>query len=407
MSRRGSIREEANGTWSLVVDVPGGAGRRRQLRRRGFTTRREAQAALVELLATLQRGTFVRPEKVRLGEYLVAWMDALETSGRSPATVSSYRHTLRLHVVPYLGDVQLQALAAVDLDRLYRRLLESGRRNGAGGGLSRRTVRYVHVIVSAALSDAVAKGLLSRNPAAAATPPAAAATRAPEMAWWRPEELQAFLSFVEDHELAPLFRLAAVTGMRRGELVGLSWIDVDLEAGKLTVRRQLTAVDYQVRWQSPKSERGRRTIDLDPATVEALARLEGDRSRRPAHGSPTADLVFAQPDGSPLHPDRVSAVFDGLVARSGLRRIRLHDLRHTHAAHLIAAGVDSLTISRRLGHASVSFTLDRYGHLMPDAGANAATAVAALLAAATPDRQPSAVVELEPPSEPRPPCPPE
>ena len=229
MSRRGSIRKEANGTWSLVVDVPAGADRRRQLRRRGFTTRREAQAALVDLLATLQRGTFVRPEKVRLGEYLAAWMDSLETSGRSPATVSSYRHTLRLHVVPYLGDVQLQALEAVDLDRLYRRLLESGRRNGAGGGLSHRTVRYVHIIVSAALSDAVAKDLLRRNPAAAATPPAAAATRAQEMAWWRPEKLQAFLSFVDGHELATLFRLAAVTGMRRGEVVGLRWIDVDLE----------------------------------------------------------------------------------------------------------------------------------------------------------------------------------
>lgn len=378
-----------------------------QLRRRGFTTRREAQAALVDLLATLQRGTFVRPEKVRLGEYLAAWMDSLETSGRSPATVSSYRHTLRLHVVPYLGDVQLQALEAVDLDRLYRRLLESGRRNGAGGGLSRRTVRYVHIIVSAALSDAVAKGLLSRNPAAAATPPAAASTRAPEMAWWRPEELRAFLSFVDGHELATLFRLAAVTGMRRGEVVGLRWIDVDLEAGRLTVRRQLTAVDYRVRWQSPKSDRGRRTIDLDPATVEVLASLKGERRPAAGHESPTADLVFARPDGSALHPDRVSAVFDGLVARSGLRRIRLHDLRHTHAAHLIAAGVDSLTISRRLGHASVSFTLDRYGHLMPDAGANAAAAVAALLAAATPAQPASVVVEHEPPSEPPPPCQPE
>lgn len=403
MSRRGSIRKEANGTWSLVVDVPAGADRRRQLRRRGFTTRREAQAALVDLLETLQRGTLVRPEKVRLGEYLAAWMDSLETSGRSPATVSSYRHTLRLHVVPYLGDVQLQALEAVDLDRLYRRLLDSGRRNGAGG-LSRRTVRYVHIIVSAALSEAVAKGLLSRNPAAAATPPAAASTRAPEMAWWRPEELQAFLSFVDGHELATLFRLAAVTDMRRGEVVGFRWIDVDLEAGRLTVRRQLTAVDYRVRWQSPKSDRGRRTIDLDPATVEVLGSLKGERRPAAGHESPTADLVFARPDGSTLHPDRVSAVFDGLVARSGLRRIRLHDLRHTHAAHLIAAGVDSLTISRRLGHASVSFTLDRYGHLMPDAGANAAVAVAALLAAARPARPASMVVEHEPPSEPPPPC---
>jgi len=402
MGRRGSVNKEGNGTWSFVVDVAGSSGRRRQLRRRGFPTRREAQAALTELLADLQRSTFVKPEKLTVGDYLQGWMDVLEFSGQAEATVSSYRHTLRLHVIPRLGEGRLQELAAVDLDNLYRHLLENGRRNG-GGGLSRRTVRYVHVIVSAALSDAVAKGLLARNPASAATPPAAGATRAPEMGWWRPEELRAFLAFVEDHELGTLLRVAAMTGMRRGEIVGLRWIDVELGAGLLTVRRQLTAVDYRLRWDSPKSDKGRRTIDLDADTTETLTGLEAEtRSRRLATD---VDLVFCRPDGKPHHPDHVSASFDRLVARSGLRRIRLHDLRHTHAAHLIAAGVDPLTISRRLGHASVSFTLDRYGHLMPDAGANAAAAVAALLAAATRDRPGSGADEREQPSEPPPPRP--
>ena len=140
MGRRGSVNKEGNGTWSFVVDVAGRSGRRRQLRRRGFPTRREAQAALTELLADLQRSTFVKPKKLTVGDYLQGWMDALEFSGRAEATVSSYRHTLRLHVIPRLGEGRLQELGAVDLDGLYRHVLESGRRNG-GGGLSRRTVR--------------------------------------------------------------------------------------------------------------------------------------------------------------------------------------------------------------------------------------------------------------------------
>lgn len=302
MSRRGSIRRDPGGTWSFVVDVSSG-GRRRQLRRRGFRTKGAAQAALTELLATMQRGTFVKPERLTVGEYLAEWMEALEGSGRSRSTVSSYRHSLRLHVVPYVGDVPLQGIGAVDLDRLYRRLLEGGRRRGGDAvpGLSRRTVRYVHVILSAALGDAVAKGLLARNPARAATPPAASATRGPEMAWWRPEELTSFLASIEGHELAPLFRLAAMTGMRRGEVLGLRWIDVDLAGARLTVRRQLTSVDYLVEWDSPKSDKGRRTIDLDTGTVEVLAALE---ARARATGDHHPGVVFTRPMGRPCTPTR-------------------------------------------------------------------------------------------------------
>ena len=375
MSRRGSIRKEQNGTWCLVVDVAGAGGGRRQVRRRGFATRREAQASLIELLASMQQGTFVKPEKLTVGAYLAEWMDSLVSSGRGPSTVSSYQNSLRLHVAPYVGEIHLQALTARDLDRLYRRLLEEGRRTPGGGPLSKRTVRYVHTILSAALKDAVNKGLLPRNPAQAASPPSAASTKAPEMAWWRPEELKAFLAFVADDELATLIRVAAMTGMRRGEVVGLRWIDVDLPAGRLTVRRQLASVNYQVRWDSPKSEKGRRTIDLDGETLSALEQVRA----APALEANELGLVFPRADGMPRHPEQVSTTFDRLVARSGQPRIRMHDLRHTHAAHLIAAGVDPLTISRRLGHASVSFTLDRYGHLMAQAGANAANAVASLL----------------------------
>jgi integrase len=288
--------------------------------------------------------------------------------------VHSYQSNLRLHVVPCVGDVHLQALTALDLDRLYRQLLESGRQGG--GKLSPRTVRYVHTILSAALKDAVNKGLLSRNPAVASSPPAAGATKAPEMAWWRPNQLKEFLAFVAADDIGTLIRVAAMTGMRRGEVVGLRWIDVDLPAGRLTVRRQLASVNYKVRWDRPKSEKGRRTIDLDDDTLSVLEQSWELVSSLPANN---LGLVFPRSDGTPRHPEQVSSAFERLVTQSALPRIRMHDLRHTHAAHLIAAGVDPLTISRRLGHASVSFTLDRYGHLMAQAGANAAKAVSDLV----------------------------
>lgn len=368
MSRRGSIKKATNGTWWFVVDLPAGDDKRRQVRRRGFATRREAQTALTEVLVSLQQGTFVKRERMTVGEYLADWMEALPTSGRGVATISSYRHNLRLHVLPYVGELRLQDLTAIDLDRLYRRLLTRGRRKGSGG-LSNRTVRYVHTVLSAALTDAVSKGLLVRNPAKNATPPSAKSARPSETAWWRPSELRDFLEFAGNHELAPLFRLAGATGMRRGELVGVRWGDLDPEGARINVRRQITSTDYIVRQGEPKSERGLRVITIDAGTVEVLRTM----ARHPS------GQVFVDGDGHPLHPESVARIFGRLVKRSRLPLIRFHDLRHSHVAHLIEAGVDPLTISRRLGHASVAFTLDRYGHLFDQADATAARAVGELL----------------------------
>lgn len=371
MSRRGSIRREFNGTWTIVLDVPGDPPRRHQHRQRGFPTRRAAQAALTEALGEMQVGSFVRPDRSTLRAYLESWMASLPDTGRRPATVSSYRHTLRLHVVDHIGHLHLQELSPLDLDRLYAQLRMSGRRSPGGGGLSLRTVRYVHTVISVALADAVAKGLLGRNPASAASPPSASSARAPEMDWWHPDDTATFLAATAGSEFADLFHVAAMTGMRRGELLGLRWSDIDLARGRLTVLRQLTSTDYQVRIGEPKTARGRRTVDLDPTTVAVLEQL---KSRA------TAEYVFTTAEGRSPHPEQITRAFAAAVRDTGLPRIRMHDLRHSHAAHLIAVGVDPLTISRRLGHASVAFTLDRYGHLFAQSGAEAAAKVAELVA---------------------------
>ena len=171
--------------------------------------------------------------------------------------------------------------------------------------------------------------------------------------------------------------------MRRGEVCGLRWADLDLDSGRLTVRQQLTTVNHVLAFRErPKTDHGRRTIELD---AETLRGAPGPPSA-PARGTAGTGggLVgprprFLRPTGEPLDPESVARTFDRRVARSRLKRIRFHDLRHTHVAHLIAAGVDALVISKRLGHASVSFTYDKYGHLMPKADSDAATAVAALV----------------------------
>ncbi len=368
-NRHGRERKE----WAFVVDVTPAGGERRQVRRSGFKTKAEAQRALTEVLSTLDHGTFVAPDAMTVADYLTGWVATLGAAGRRPSTIESYARNVRVHIAPAIGPVKLQALTPVHLDRLYADMAER---------LSPRMVRYVHTIIRKALSDALKKGLVVRNVADAATPPSAKSTKAPEMATWTPEQLRTFLDGVADHRLFPLLRLTAMTGLRRGEVLGLRWSDLDLGAGRLVVRQQVTAVAGQVQVGELKTAAGRRTITLDARTVEVLrAHQVHQEAERALVGVGYGDrgLVFAGVDGAPIHPDSLTKLFDRLVTASGLPRLRLHDLRHTHATHLISRGVHSKRVSARLGHTSHSFTMDTYGHLMPDDEGDAAAAVATLI----------------------------
>jgi len=394
LSRNAAPRkDESNGTWWFVVDLTAGPdGQRRQAKRRGFTTKRAAQEAIDRLRVNSREGTHVAIDRMTVAEYLEAWGETLAVAGRKPATVASYRRNLRVHVVPRLGGIRLQALTPMHLDKMYSELLAGGNMRTEGAVLSARTVRYVHTIVRKALSDATRKGLIVRNPSDAATPPSAKSAKAPEMAFWEPAELHGFLGSIEGDDMHPMLRLVAMSGLRRGEVCGLRWTDVDLDTGRVHVRQQLVVVAagdgrHEILMQeTPKSDAGRRHVDLDLATVALLRSHRARQAQlRLAMGAGWTDsgLVFTGITGDRLDPEKVSARFDTLVRRFDAPRIRFHDLRHTHCAHLISADVNVKAISRRLGHASVSFTLDRYGHLMPEADGHAALAVAALVDGAT------------------------
>jgi integrase len=182
------------------------------------------------------------------------------------------------------------------------------------------------------------------------------------MRTWSADELRAFLASVRADFLYPLWLLAATTGMRRGEIAGLIWPNVDLDAARLSVRRTVVSVGYQAEWSEPKTDRGRRSVALDPFTVESLRE---HRARQPEQRlllgiDVPHELVFAREDGSTLHPERISKIFDQHVRRSSLPRIRFHDLRHTYATLALQAGVHPKVVSERLGHADIALTLNVY-----------------------------------------------
>jgi integrase len=340
----------------------------------GYATKRAAQQARTELLGALDRNSYVPPDKTTVADYLRGqWLPVVQTRLR-PGTWVEYGRKVETHLIPAIGQVPLQQLTTAMLNALYQQLLQRG--------VGPRTVQYVHATIRKALNDAVRWGLLVRNPANHAAAPRPHRT---ELRTWTADELHSFLESVRSDRLHAAWQLAALTGMRRGEVLGLRWADLDLEAGWLSVRQTLVVVDNQPRISEPKTARGRRRIALDAETVAALrAHHTAQAAERLAAGPnwPNNGLVFTRPDGAPLHPEYVRRQFDRLIQRAGLPRVHLHDLRHTHATLALQAGVHPKVISERLGHATVAMTLDIYSHAIPALQQDAAATVAALITGA-------------------------
>jgi integrase len=316
---------------------------------------------------------------LRFGEWLDEWLELCERRGLRPATVESYRVMVGLHVDDDLAGTVLSRVTSASLNKLYAQRLKSGRRHGRrSDGLSPRTVRYPHTILNRAFVDAVCHGHIAANPAAAADPPSVRARRAPVFPVWSPAELTRFLAAAKCDANYVAFHVAATTGLRRGELLGLRWCDIDEHAGQLHVVQSLVEVGHKPRIMPPKTDRSRRVVALDRATVDLLARHRAwARARIP--DLTELGLVFSDDKGEPIHPALFSYHFQMSVRRAGVRRIRLHDLRHTHATHALQVGVHPKIVSERLGHSTITVTLDTYSHVLPSMQREAAEAIAALI----------------------------
>lgn len=295
-----------------------------------------------------------------VGEYLENWLWGKQSLRAS--THAAYESHVRRYLIPTLGTIVLDQLRPLDIERMYRHLSDPGEDQQS---LSVSTLHRLHATLMSALNTAVKRGVIDRNPAATVELPRRTRVR---QETWSAEELYNFLSRTVDHRLHLLFVFLGLMGLRRGEVVALRWIDVDLNAAKVRIEQSAVRVHGVTVVGAPKSPSSIRTLALDDETARKLGwhaarqRLEvlqtiGEK-RQP-------DYVFTTQDGLLLDPTYVSREFDRLIVRHHLSRIRLHDLRHTSASLGLETGESLVEVSRRLGHSSITVTADIYSHVSP------------------------------------------
>jgi integrase len=341
---------------------------------------RGAMAASVAL-----KGEHVTRSTLTVGAHVAERIEQWAALGQiSPRTTERYRELLANQILPFIGQSTLQALRAADIERWHGTLRVSGRRDGKGG-LSALTIRHAHRLLGKALREAQRHDLVIRNVAGMQSPPRVARV---EIKILGPDQIRGLVRDLENRPIYPKVVLALFTGMRRGEVLACRWQDLDLDRKTVTVRGALEETKGALRFKSPKSEAGVREISLPNIVVETLRgyrRQQQEQLLALGLGRLTGDaLVFARLNGSPQSPHALSKEWAAAAASVGLADHTFHGLRHTHASQLIDAGIDVVKISKRLGHASATVTLDTYAHLFDkraDKSAEAINdAVAALLA---------------------------
>lgn len=387
----GSITEYAttNGPrFSVRFAAPQPDGTIKRTQKRGFGTKKEAAKYLREQLRAIDKGAYVPPSRLTVEAWSQQW---LSTRRLRDSTRASYSRVLRLHILPSIGSKPLEKVTAADLDTMYRALETGGfrRADNPGTPLSARTVQYAATITSAMLSDAVNAGLLVVNPAEKAHPPSAAEARAPEQVAWTTEQAAAFLGWVREHRDGwQVWHLLLFTGLRRGELAGLRWSDIDLEHGTISVRRSIHVVvedgHRHVRTGPTKTGKSR-VVDIDAGTVAMLRGWRRDRGAVHLNLVRPDTAVFGDLAGAPVDPDTLTARFrrhleaaQAALPDAHLPRIRVHDLRHTHATALLRIGTPVKVVSERLGHTDATTTLRVYQHVLPGMQKAAADSFSAL-----------------------------
>lgn len=315
---------------------------------------------------------FSKAGQYTVGQWMDMWFENCAKVKVRPSSHQTYRGYIDHHIKPYIGDIQLNKLTTLDLQRLYKKLLSGGRVERIEAekqpkGLSPKTVRNINQVISAALTFAKEQKLIISNPTDGCSLPK---LEHREMKTLTTEQLVSFLREAKESGVYEMYYIELATGLRRGELLGLKWEDIDLEQATIRVRRQVARINGEIVEAPLKTKNSYRTVSIGADAVGILK-----QQKEKSH----SEYVFSSPTGGPISPDSVIQMLHRVLKRAGLPKVRFHDLRHTFATLALQNGVDVKTVSGMLGHYSAGFTLDTYAHVTTQAQRQAANTMSAVL----------------------------
>jgi integrase len=374
---KGHIRERSPGHFAIVLDMRDPQTGKRRRKWHSFSgTKREARIECARLVTEMKSGAYIDATRETIAAFLDRWIEHMQGQV-SPRSLERYAELCRNNIVPSLGAIPLTKLQPAQISQAYAKALTSGRRDDTGG-LSPRTVHHMHRVLREALQQAVRWQLLARNSADAVRPPKV------ERKQMQTLDAEATVALIEAARGTNLFMpilLGVLCGLRRGEITALRWRSIDLDRGQLSVIASTEQTNRGIREKETKSGKAR-TVALAALIIDELRRHRVTQ----AEGLLQAGVrltddhyVVAREDAQPLQPRSLTHAFVKFIRQRGLAPIRLHDLRHSHATHMLAAGVHPKVAQERLGHSSVSVTIDLYSHVLPGMQVEAVSKVDAVL----------------------------
>ena len=335
-------------------------------------TQAEVKEKLKKALAESQKLDFTKQGKYTVAQWMEEWFENVCKIKVRPSSHQTYRGYIDNHIAPNIGKIPLETLSTMDLQKLYRRMMSNGRVERIEAehqpkGLSAKTVRNINQIISSAMDFAVAQKIITENPCKNVSLPKLEHN---EMNTIPAEQLQAFLTEAKATGVYEMYYTDLATGLRRGELLGLKWSDIDWKNGIIKVRRQVARIDGKIVEAPLKTKNSYRAVSISPQAIEVLKMQKAKTNDT---------YVFPSPNGGPISPDSVNNMLKRVLERAGIPKVRFHDLRHTFATIALQNGVDIKTVSGMLGHFSAGFTLDTYAHVTTSAQKEAAQAMGDVL----------------------------
>jgi integrase len=355
---KGYIRKRGN-KWSYTVDIgkDPSTGKRKQKSQSGFKTKKEAQAALAELVNDVEKGNYHTPEKRRFKDFALEYMEKTYINRVKPSSFETAHRITVNHIIPFFGEMDINDIDQFMVHEFYNVKINEG--------LSSYTIQNIHEQLRMLLRVAKKWKILKEDIAIMLEPPKLIKK---EMNVWSIEQVNTFLTFTEKSRYHPVFYLAAYTGMRKGEILGLTWEDINFVEKTISVNKTLYRVKNGCILQNPKTKSSYRTIYMDDDIIRVLKKQKVNQNlERLKYGGVYKEhnMVFAQETGDFVNPNAVSGMFTRFIEQAGLPKIRFHDLRHTHATILLQMAVNPKIVAERLGHSSVATTLDTYSHVVP------------------------------------------